>query len=66
MYKDTKDKWLYDIFLDDNCVGDQGDEVFNTKDEAITDANEFIKQALAKEYNRSIDAFRVEYYQAIY
>lgn len=65
-YGDTKDKWLYDIFLDDFIVGNQGDGAFDTKEEAEIDANEWIEQCLASEYSRSADDFRIEYYQAIY
>lgn len=65
-YGDTKGKWLYDIFLDDLCVGNQGDEAFNTREEAEIDANEYLEQALVNEYNRNADDFKVEYYQAQY
>lgn len=65
-YGDTKGKWLYDIFLDDCYVGDQGDYAFNTKEEAEVDANHYLEQALVEEYNRSADDFVIEYYQAIY
>ena len=65
-YGDTKDKWLYDIFLDECCVGDQGDYAFDTKEEAEIDANEYLELAISKEYGRNADDFKIEYYQAIY
>ena len=65
-YEDTKGKWLYDIFLDDNYVGDQGDEAFDTKEKAEIDANEYLELALSKEYGRSADDFVIEYYQEAY
>ena len=61
-----KGKWLYDIFLDDLIVGNQGDEEFDTKKDAEVDANEYIEQALAKEYGVNGDDFRIDYYQAIF
>jgi ADP-ribosylglycohydrolase len=36
----TKDKWLYDIFLDEHIVGNQGDEAFDTKEEVLAKAKE--------------------------
>ena len=61
----TEGKWLYDIFLDGSIVGNQGDEAFDTKDEAVIDANIYIEEYLAKEYEVNGDEFVVEYYQAI-
>lgn len=60
-----KDKWLYDIILDGQFVGDQGDYEFDTKEDAINDANHFIENALAIEYERSADDFEIQCYQAI-
>ena len=61
-----KGKWLYDIFLDDCLVGDQGDEAFDTKEEAEIDANSYIEDELTKEYEEPRDRFKIEYYQAQY
>lgn len=63
-YGNTEGKWLYDIFLDDCFVGNQGDSAFDTKEEAEIDANEHLELALANEYNRNADDFKIEYYQA--
>ena len=61
-----KDKWCYDIILNGVVVGNQGDETFDTKEEAVIDANEYIELALCNEYNVSGDDFEIEYYQAQY
>jgi len=61
-----KDKWLYDIYLNGHIVGNQGDEAFDTREDAIIDANQYIEEALCKEYNANGDDFEVEYYQAQY
>ena len=58
-------KWLYDIFLNDCIVGNQGDEEFDTKEQAIVDANDYIENALANEYGCNGDDFVVDYYQAV-
>jgi len=65
-YEDTKGKWLYDIFLDDNYVGDQGNEAFDTREDAEIDANHYLEQVLVAEYGRSADDFVIEYYQGAY
>lgn len=56
------DKYLYDITLDGRLVGDQGDESFDTKDEAREDAEDYIRTELMKEYNRPFDDFKIECY----
>jgi len=56
------DKYLYDITLDDHLVGDQGDESFDTKDEAREDAEDYIRTELTKEYNRPFEDFKIECY----
>ena len=61
-----KGKWLYDIFLGNCLVGDQGDEIFETKKDAEIDANDYILNGLSKFYNVNDDDFTVEYYQAQY
>lgn len=57
-------KWLYDIFLDDRFIGDQGDGEFDTVDDAVNDANDYI-EFLAREYERNESEFDVSVYQAI-
>ena len=58
-----KGKWLYDIFLGNYLVGNQGDESFETKKDAEIDANDYILNGLSKFYNVNDDDFTVEYYQ---
>ena len=65
-YGDTEDKWLYDVYLNDVLVGNQGDFAFDTKEEAEIDANDFIYNSLCKEYNVDADRFTVDYYRALY
>ena len=57
MNTEYKGKWLYDIFLHGRCVGNQGDEAFDTKEEAEKIARETledtkIKDALIKYKNK--------------
>lgn len=59
------DKYLYDITLDGRLVGDQGDESFDTKDEAREDAEDYIRTELMKEYNRPFDDFKIECYVGV-
>lgn len=54
--------YLYDIFLNGNLVGDQGDEEFLTKEEAINDATNYINAELCKEYNATPADFYIECY----
>ena len=56
------DKYLYDIILDGHLVGYQGDESFDTKDEAREDAEDYIRMELMEEYNRPFDDFKIECY----
>lgn len=66
MYGDTKGKWLYDIYLDNHIVGNQGDYAFNSKKEAEIDANDYIENGLSKFYETDEDKFEIDYYQAQY
>ena len=63
-------KWLYDIVLPRDgkyiLVGDQGDEEFDTKEEARADADDYIISMLEKEYNAKAREFEVNCYQAQY
>lgn len=54
--------YLYDITLDEKLIGDQGDEDFDTKEEAREDAEDYIKSELMKEYNRPFEDFNIEVY----
>lgn len=66
MYGGTKDKWLYDIYLNDCIVGNQGDYAFDTKEEAEIDANDYIENGLSKFYEANGGDFVIDYYQAQY
>lgn len=66
MYGDTKDKWLYDIYLNNCIVGNQGDYAFDTMEEAAIDANDYIENGLSKFYEVNEDDFVIVYYQAQY
>lgn len=63
-----KGKWLYDITLCKDAkyilVGDQGDEEFDTKEEAQADADDYIISMLEKEYDAPRGLFEVNCYQA--
>lgn len=57
--------WLYDIMLKDGTtVGNQGDEDFKTKEDAFDDAMDFIICELCEEYNKSIEDFEIQCYEA--
>lgn len=56
------DAYLYDIELDGKLVGDQGDEWFDTEEEATEDAEEYIRTELVSEYNRPFEDFVIECY----
>lgn len=58
------DKFLYDVKLDEQIVGDSGDMEFDTEEEARADANKFIRDELSKEYNRKIIDFKILLYKA--
>lgn len=66
MDTEYKGKWLYDIFLHGRCVGNQGDEAFDTKEEAEIDANEWIENVLSEFYGENVNYFVIDYYQAQY
>lgn len=55
-------KYLYDITLDGNIVGDQGDYLFDTKEEAQADANSYIISTLEKEYGKTYEDFEIVIY----
>ena len=62
---ESYEKYLYDITLDDKVVGDQGDESFDTEDEAREDAEDYIRTGLMKEHDRPFEAFRIECYVGV-
>lgn len=61
-----KNKYLYDITLDEQVVGNSGDMDFDTEAEAKADADDFISGELSKEYNRNISDFKILTYKSIY
>ncbi len=42
--------WVYEINLNNKIIGDSGDLSFNTKSEALVDAQDYIISYLSKEY----------------
>ena len=66
MDTEYKGKWLYDVYLGDFIVGNQGDEAFDTKEEAEIDANDYIVNGLSKFYEANENDFVIDYYQAQY
>ena len=56
------DKYLYDISLDGEYIGDQGDGSFDTEDKAREDAESYIRDELMEEYNRPFEDFVIECY----
>lgn len=61
-----ENKWLYDIFLNDNLIGDSGDLEFDTKAEAKADADDYIISELCEEYKANPRDFEIQIYQAQY
>lgn len=57
-------KWLYDIIKDNKCIGYSGDETFNTKEQAIRDAKEYIDQELTTKYGGTNNDYEITCYQA--
>ncbi len=57
-----EEKYLYDITLDGNLVGDQGDGLFDTKEEAQSDADDYIISALEDEYGKTYKDFEITIY----
>lgn len=55
-------EYLYDIVLDGQIVGDQGDYSFDTREEAQADANSYIS-ALRQEYGKKHQDFEVQIYE---
>lgn len=62
-----KTVWLYDIYCDSleqgNLVGTEGGMEFSSKEIAIKDAEEYIKNSLMEEYGKEFKDFRIEVYE---
>lgn len=60
------DKWIYDIYLPGfGTVGNSGDEIFDTEEEARADADDFIISYLADEYKSLPREFDVYLYKNV-
>ena len=46
-------KYIYDICLNGQLIGDSGDEIFDTKEEAMLDAKDYAED-LASDYGCSV------------
>lgn len=55
--------WEYDIKFNDNVVGDNGDLEFETEEEALADADDYIISTLEKEHNAKYKDFVVTTYK---
>lgn len=56
--------YIYDIELNNKTVGDSGDEIFDTEEEARADADDFISY-LADEHKVKPKDFEVVIYESI-
>lgn len=59
-----KGKYIYDIFLNEVMVGDSGDEIFDTENEALADAHDYIISYLADEFKKQANEFEIQIYEA--
>lgn len=67
-------EYIYDIYLDDELVGDSGDEIFDDETQAKLDAEDYIGNYLTEEYDRPTKDFEMvllgkdqgEYYTKLY
>ncbi len=57
-------RFLYEIYLYGERVGDSGNVTFSTEEDAVQDANESIIYNLVKLYNASKDDFSVKAHRA--
>lgn len=55
--------WEYDIELNGNIVGDNGDLEFCTKEEALADADDYIISTLENEHHAKYKDFVVTIYE---
>lgn len=60
--KEESCSYIYDIYLDGKCIGNSGDETFDTKEEARADADDYIISWLERIYHRSARDFEVDIY----
>ena len=60
--KEESCSYIYDIYLDGKCVGNSGDEIFKTAEEAKADADDFIISCLEGWHNRLAKDFEVNIY----
>ena len=56
-------KWLYDIYLGNEIVGNQGLSRFDDEDTARKDAHDLIRTRLSSEYGREFKDFYVLCYE---
>ena len=57
-------KYIYDIICPDGTVaGNSGDEIFDTKEEALADAHDYIISYLAEECDVKPKDFDIEIYE---
>ena len=56
--------WSYDISCEDMgiCVADSNDQEFETKEEALADAHDYIISELSDEYEMDVSSFNVTCY----
>ena len=54
-------EYIYDIFLDDELVGDSGDEIFDDRTQATLNAEDYINY-LSEEYDRPDKDFEIVIY----
>lgn len=58
----------YDIFVDDlpdsSLVGNNGEAVFHSEEDAIADAISLIETSLCEEYGRKTEDFRIQTYES--
>jgi len=56
-------KYIYDICLHGELVGDSGDEIFDTKEEARADARDYAED-LATDYDCSVSDLEICVFEA--
>lgn len=56
--------YIYDIYLDDECVWNYGEEVFDTEEDAKADAKDLINDYLKDEYNRPAEDFEIAIFES--
>ena len=56
-------KYIYDICLNGRLIGDSGDEIFDTKEEARADARDYAED-LASDYDCSVSDLEICVFEA--